>query len=142
MANKLAAATIEVSLCEPAFALVEVNKQSPDFSGFHRYQRLWVIRRDAPAEYLEDLGPVDRFAAEPFRLIGYAGGDGYLEALETVGSLRDLAEWMRNESNTLIDPELIQRRDLIGEYWNEMEQRPLRRRAVSQFGPLYKVQRI
>ena len=46
---------------EKAFSLSEVNEQSPNNKGLHRYQRIVVIRDDKPALYRKDLGEAIKF---------------------------------------------------------------------------------
>jgi|TARA_Y100000310_G_C20663561_1_gene806178 hypothetical protein len=89
--------TAWVSMDEPAVRLIEVNENAPDSSGFRRYQRIIVVRKDAFAEYSEDLGPAGNYAANEIILPG-----GYKDpstkriyAEETVGSLKDIARQMR-----------------------------------------------
>ena len=61
----------------------------------HRYQTVWVVRDDKPAEYRRDMGLAKDFNPDLFWVIGGVIGDKiYIE--ETVGSLRMHAEDMRN----------------------------------------------
>ena len=135
--SNLIAATIEVSLDEPCFYLREVNLQSPDFHGWHRYQLLTVVRYEKFAEYIEDLGPRELYPTSD--QFGIPGGvvdqqTQHVEILHTVGELRDIADVLRGERSRALD---ISPSDLVKGYRDAMEQRPLRRRAVSSFGPIY-----
>jgi len=71
--------------------LLETNKRAPN-GKMHRYQSIWVIRDDKPAEYRRDMGLASKFKADDLFVLG--GIDGHIE--ETVGSLRIHAEDMRN----------------------------------------------
>jgi len=79
-----------VSLDEKALGLYEMNMQSPDYSGFHRYQIILVTRGEKPAEYRRDLGKVQKkWKRDQLRIPSYNE--------HTVGELQDMAEEMRNE---------------------------------------------
>lgn len=82
---------------EPCLGLYELNLQSPGSRGFHRYQIIRVIRDDKEAEYREDLGLASNWVGtDQFRIPGgaYENGKFYIE--ETVGSLRDIANYLRS----------------------------------------------
>ena len=75
----------------------EVNLPPPDYSAPHRYQIFGVIRDDAPAVYINDLGLAT--ADEGFLLI-LGGGDGdgqhtFTEAIDLCEERRD-NKWLRN----------------------------------------------
>lgn len=77
-----------ISEDEPCLALFEMNEQSPDSRGFHRYQIIYVVRDGKSAQFRKDLGLAKKFKHDQFRI------PSYLE--HTVGELRDMADWVRN----------------------------------------------
>ena len=78
---------------EPCLGLREEVRTAPNGTK-HRYQIVWVIRQDRPAEYRRDMGLAKKFNSDAFWIVGGVIGDKiYLE--ETVGSLREHAEDMR-----------------------------------------------
>ena len=83
-----------VTMDEPALNLVEVNLMSPD-GKWHRDEKILVIRNDKVAEYIRDMGLVTKVGQ--LRIIGGGVENGRIWAEETVGSLRDMADEMRNE---------------------------------------------
>ncbi len=46
---------------EKAWSLSEIHEQAPDFSGFHRYQKILVNRNDIISEFRRDMGSVKNF---------------------------------------------------------------------------------
>jgi len=87
--SKLVSATIEVHIDEPAFNLVELNLQSPDSSGWRRYQIISVVRGERLAEYREDLGPAKDFSADAFRIPGGVW-DASTRRMEVLHSVENL----------------------------------------------------
>jgi len=75
---------------EACYRLSEVNLQSPDSRGFHRYQILWVIRDDKISEYVDDMGLSKNIKADPLIILGCED--------ETVSRLKDIADQIRDES--------------------------------------------
>jgi hypothetical protein len=118
--SKLISAAIEVHLDEPAFNLVELNLQSPDNTGWRRYQIISVVRGERLAEYREDLGPADNFTADAFRIPGgvWDATTRRMEVLHSVGELRQIAEVIR--LGPTVRPEIAPR-DLISEYHDHMD---------------------
>ena len=112
---QLVTGAVDVQRDEPAFALAEVNLQSPDSSGWRRYQIIYVIRNDKLAEYREDLGPSENFTAEAFRIPGgvWDADTRRLEIMHSVAELKHIAEKVR--LGPRIAPQ-IQPRDIIGEH--------------------------
>ena len=112
---QLVTGAVDVQRDEPAFALVEVNLQPPDSSGWRRYQIIYVIRNDRLAEYREDLGPRANFTAEAFRIPGgvWDADTRRIEIVHSVAELKDIAENVR--LGPIVAPE-IQPRDIIGEH--------------------------
>ncbi len=82
---------------EPCLGLYESNLQSPDSRGFHRYQIIYVMRGDKPAEYKKDMGLTKDIKANQLRILGGAKDDvtGKFYIEHTVGELRDIANGMR-----------------------------------------------
>jgi len=78
---------------EPCLSLREETRKAPDGQK-HRYQSVWVMRNDKPAEYRRDMGLAMNFNPDALWVIGGVVGDRiYIE--ETVNSLREQAEDMR-----------------------------------------------
>jgi len=84
---------------EPCLGLFEIHEQSLGSHGFHRYQIIYVMRGDKPAEYRLDMGLVkDHWLdVDSFRIPGGAYNEEtdkfYVE--HTVGELREMAESLR-----------------------------------------------
>lgn len=95
--SKLRYGTHYVSTDEPCLGLFEMNLQSPGNRGWRRYQVIFVMRGDKPAEYRKDMGPARKFKAPQFRVPGGAMDEitGVFHIEETVGKLRDEADDMR-----------------------------------------------
>ena len=88
--------TTWISEDEPCLGLFEIHLQSPGNRGFHRYQIIYVMRGDMPAEYREDMGTeVSWLGAEQIRIPGGAMENGKYYVEETVGSLRQMAAQLR-----------------------------------------------
>ena len=70
-----------------------------------RWQEVIVIRGDGLATYEEVMGPSDNYTFGPINIIGGDPDTG--KFYETVGSLRDIADTMRDEgtSNEAYDVE-------------------------------------
>jgi len=86
-----------------------MNLQSPGSRGFHRYQIIYVMRGNKPAEYRRDMGLAKDFKADQLRILGGVKDDVtqrfYIE--HTVGELREIADQRRG--NSLFDKrELVQ----------------------------------
>ena len=91
---KLLYGTHYVTEDEPCLGLREETGTAPNGTK-HRYQTVWVVRDDKPAEYRRDMGLAKKFNPDLFWVIGGVIGDKiYIE--ETVGSLRMHAEDMRH----------------------------------------------
>ena len=91
-----------ISEDEPCLALFEIHEQSPGSYGFHRYQIIYVMRGDKPAEYRLDMGLVKDgwLGVDQFRVPGGAYDSEtdkyYVE--HSVGQLREIAEDLRTKS--------------------------------------------
>lgn len=46
---------------EPGLSISEINRMAPDNSAWHRYQIIYVVRDDHPAEFTKDLGLASNF---------------------------------------------------------------------------------
>lgn len=94
---KILCGTEYVLLDEPCLGLYEMNLQSTGSRGFRRYQIIYVMRGDKPAEMRRDMGSAKSFTANQFRIPGGAkdevSGRYYIE--HTVGELVDIADYMR-----------------------------------------------
>jgi len=86
--NKLYPITLTVIPHEKAMALYEVNEQSPDSRGMHRYQIILVARDGKLAEYRTDMGESKNFKGVRFINIPSLW-------VHTVDYLQKLAEELR-----------------------------------------------
>tara|TARA_S200002703_G_C3631326_1_gene193889 strand:- start:101 stop:490 length:390 start_codon:yes stop_codon:yes gene_type:complete len=88
------AIAFHVSNDEGAFLLREYDADKPGM-GEVRWQELRVVRNNRIVTYKESLGSVDMFpGSRPINIIGGDPSTG--EVYETVGSLRDMADEMRD----------------------------------------------
>ena len=89
--------TMVVSNDEPCLGLYELDFQSPNSKGFHRYQIIQVMRNDKKSEAWFDLGLSKLFKHDPIRIPGGAQDDnGRFWIEHTVGELRDIADYIRD----------------------------------------------
>ena len=86
------ATTFAVNNDEPSMLLKEFNKDGS------RWQTVHVVRNDEIAEYTEKLGPTSLYEYGPINIIGGVPDTG--EIIETVGSLRDIANDLRFYGNS------------------------------------------
>jgi hypothetical protein len=116
-----------VSLDEPCLWVRETVRKTPNQRQRRRYRSTGVVRNDAPAEHLEDLGPEDK--AEEFQILGYG--------VETVGYLREQADKYREQliTGVAIPQELIHSTNLVEEYVKARENKAMHRSKKSTFGP-------
>ena len=77
---------------EPAWGLFEINEQSPDNKGFHRYQIIQVNRDGNIAEFRKDMG-----LASNFKGVRQLRIPSLFE--HTVDQLMELADQLRNETH-------------------------------------------
>ncbi|MCR4341028.1 MAG: hypothetical protein NUW01_14195 [Gemmatimonadaceae bacterium] len=99
MANSVMPVALVISPDEPCYRLDERHMQSPGNRGFHRYQRLLVIRGDRLAEHVVDLGPASKWKgveqfAMPGGVIDRTTKRIWIE--HTVGEMQEMAETHRN----------------------------------------------
>jgi hypothetical protein len=139
--HKVWSATYEVFRDEPALLLIERPEMAPDSSGWRRYQSIFVVRGDGLGKYMEDMGPAELHLASAFDI---PGGDPAMEQItpgdwHTVAELKDYADDFR----AFLAKRELQREvpDLIGGYYDQIDQEVRARRKLSQFGPKYAVQR-
>jgi len=82
---------------EPCLGLFELELQSPGSKGFHRYQIIYVMRGEKPAEFRKDMGLASEFNHDQLRIPGGAYDPDtdkyYVE--HTVGELRQIADQLR-----------------------------------------------
>ncbi len=95
---KIICGTNVVSEDEPCLGLFEMHLQSPCSRGYHRYQIIYVMRGDRPAEFRRDMGKAANFkGVEQFRIPGGAYDETtqryYVE--HSVGELVEIADRMR-----------------------------------------------
>lgn len=76
---------------EKAYALVEMDLQSPGYKGIRRYQIILVNRDDELTEYRWDMGPANDFPARLFRLPSLW--------MHTVGELQEMADDLRDTTS-------------------------------------------
>ena len=90
--------TNQISEDEPCFQLYEQDIQSPDCSGFHRYEVYRVMREGRITEYREDKGTSDKFRGKEALVIqgGVILPSGQMEIFYNVGEMRDMADQYRN----------------------------------------------
>ena len=69
----------------------EMDLLAPDFKSYRRYRLVWVVRNDALAEYIEDLGPSDKVPGGPVNIVG---GEGAI-IVETFETMVSMAEEFR-----------------------------------------------
>lgn len=131
--SALVPATLWVSMDEPAYYLIESNLQSPGSRGWRRYQRIWVIRNDAVAEWKKDLGAAANFTAPGFGIPGGVTDEqtGHIEVFHTVGELVDIADAIRAGQ---IEQPHVEPSDLIGSYNDEYDKRRKWRKRQTTFG--------
>ena len=136
--TKLILGTLTLSLDEPCLGLSEVNLQSGLAGiGWHRYQVIYVMRADKPAEARIDLGPTDSFTQQEFRIPGGVVEDGRYHICHTVGQLLEIAEQLRELPLQLPPPP----QDLQFRLAYQMEEALKWKRGQSVSGPKFNKQR-
>jgi hypothetical protein len=95
--SKIRFGTTFINEDEPCLGLSELDLQSPGAKGFHRYQVVYVMRADKPAEYRKDMGPSKNFKHDQFRIPGgfYDSDVDRYYVEHTVGELRQIADDLR-----------------------------------------------
>ncbi len=120
---------------EPALRLAELNQMKSDSTGVHRYQLIYVMRKQEVAVYREDMGPSEGYTALEFEI--WSGWQ------DSVAYLRDMARKQRH--STLSPPERylqsIEDSTLIEDYIAMVEQRQKVARNQSHSGPGGLIQR-
>lgn len=96
---KILYGTSWISEDEPCLGLFEIHEQSPGSYGFHRYQIIYVMRGDKPAEYRLDMGLVkdDWLDTDTIRVLGggYDEDEDKYYVEHTVGECREMADNLR-----------------------------------------------
>jgi len=99
---KILYGTSWISEDEPCLALFEIHEQSPGSYGFHRYQIIYVMRGDKPAEYRQDMGLVKDgwTGVDSIRIPGgaYVKSEDKYYIVHTVGECREMADELRTRS--------------------------------------------
>lgn len=68
----------------------EMDLLDPEWKTYRRYRFAVVVRNDALAEYVEDMGPRDDYVGGPVNIIGGGGAD----IVETFATMKGIAdEW-------------------------------------------------
>ncbi len=93
---------------EPCAGVYELNYQSPNSKGFHRYQIVLVVRDDKLAEYRKDLGNSKKFkGVDQFRIPGGMMSSGKFKIVHTVDELLGIAQELRHGKNLFDKLELV-----------------------------------
>ncbi len=111
---------------EPCCCLYERNLMAPDFHSIRRYQIMHVIRDGKVAAYQTDMGLASNFKTAEISVIG-----NFID--ETVGTLRDIADGIRDGRSAFNDVPLPVS-DLIGGYADTLEQQ-----RTKHLGRLYSI---
>jgi hypothetical protein len=139
LGHKIWPETYEVFPNEAALLLVERNETRPDFTGLHRYQTIFVARKDKLSKYMEDMGPAHLWVAAELQVPGGDPGKPLGEWWETVASLKDYADdfrlWLAERE---YDHAVA---DLEAGYHDQIDEEARALRHLSQFGPLHQVTR-
>ena len=98
--------TDTIYLDEPAPWLGEFNKVVGDGSAPQRFQEIHVVRADGVYAWFYNLGPASQFTANEFQVNGGHLGD-HAQDMETVESIRDCADWLRDEDGLRREVEQI-----------------------------------
>lgn len=93
----LETATVAVNLDEPAYSLRELNEWEPGRDMYRRWQIIRVVRNDRLVTWRHDLGDASKFDALQFIIPGGVVEEGKPRVWETVGSLRDMADKLRED---------------------------------------------
>ncbi len=106
----IALGTTYVLKDEPCLGVFELNYQSPDSKGFHRYQIIQVARGDNILEYRKDLGKAKQYkGVDQFRIPGgVKRPNGKIQIVHKVGELLDIAQQLRHGKK------LFDKLDLVG----------------------------
>lgn len=115
----LETAVLTISRDEPAYSLREMNLPAPDSKSVRRYQIVRVVRRDKLVTWQHDLGEASQFDELQFIIPGGVVEEGKPRVWETVGSLLDMAEQLRQDKPEDFGP----RPDWLTMYHEEKERR-------------------
>lgn len=88
-----------MSTDEWCLGLCEIEEQSPGSRGFHRYQKIYVMRDGKPAEFRKDMGTIKKWVGiPPFNIPGGAvDKQGHIYIEEKVGNLIEIANQIRGQ---------------------------------------------
>ena len=119
---------------EPCYGWAESNRVWPMADGTHQARRMrfiFVVRGDAIAKYVEDLGPASEYsdASQFYIMADGEGGDTVAEVRFMAGAHDDDATYER------IRRELREGSTLIQDAVNEAEQNRKAIKNQSMFGP-------
>jgi hypothetical protein len=130
----LTVGTDYVSNDEFCVSLVEVKLVTPDKQAWNRYQIIYVIRNDKVAEYRTDMGLASNYFADEFRIASAIGDEatGDVELTVRVGEARDIADGLREDRSPAEETE---KRDFIGDWIKQQEERQRLTSGQSTFGP-------
>jgi hypothetical protein len=125
---------------EPATWLREFNSPTADGQGRNRYQEIHVLRDTHVGTWFYNLGPTWKFTAQEFQVVG-GTVRSHKQDIETVESIRDCAEWLRDEGGLrkVIDPAAL----MVTQenFLNAVDNRRDARRHKSVSGRYMKVER-
>lgn len=91
--SKVMAETLYVWGDEKCSNYRETDFLDPEWKTYRRYRQVWVVRNDALAEYLEDIGPSSQFVNGPVHIVG---GEGTI-IIETYNTMCEIADQWRGE---------------------------------------------
>lgn len=127
--------TEEVWSDEPATWLAEFDQSYADGKSTARFQLIHVIRPNHIAEFTLYLGPSWIFTSNSFQIYG---GSAKMGSDETVDSLRDWADEIRDRGGFFVAKEATIEQDT----WHKhVEERSRRQRHQSTFGPSVRIER-
>ena len=123
--------TMEVIGDEKVWALWELNLRAPDSRSRRRYQILIVNRNGKRAQHMSDMGLEELYPAAPLSIPGLW--------IESVALVRECADEFRMKN--MMEELGVGPSDLVGDFYDDIEQRYRQMKRVSQFGPTHIVQR-
>ena len=137
-ASAISNQTTYVLADEKAMGLLEVELQTEDGTGTHRFQIISVIRNDKQANYVSDLGSRLLYPNPPLNIISYME--------HSVAELQDMANEARARSDVTkrlaeLQEESSKDRNIIKEFLEQKERNSKIIANRSQLGPTYRVQR-
>ena len=140
----LHSATLTIADDEPAYLLTEMNMLTPNNREVHRYQTIKVIRGEAFAEWVTDMGTAAQYKGVPEFAIpgGVPETDGRFTILHDVAELRFIAGCLHDPDYA---PHFLARDegppDLIVAYHEAMELTKKEKQHQSVSGPYLHIDR-